>query len=106
MATVTIDDPKTAKDKVIKVKNLGWLLRHASECNRIFIVRHGESQALSAGGELPDGRTWYYYVTFADFGVARKWIKRPSLSHLTHIYLDNAYEFSAVTEQHHIECYG
>ena len=113
-AYVRVYNPYTGNAKTREVTNLGWLIRHGSECNHIRVhkLQHDPNWRahLTAYGNLPDGRQWTYHCNFADYSVALDWVKRPSLSHLTHVYHDGREpghsEYVAVTETRHLECYG
>lgn len=62
------------------VKNLGWLLRHASEARSIEVRANGlngnEATLLVLGDE------WVFYTPFASAAVCEAWIARPSLAGL------------------------
>ena len=69
--------------RVRTVRNLGWLLRHASEVRAITfgVKRDGDSPAWHGRyvmvAELEDGTV--YGTPFADQRVAAQWLSRPSL---------------------------
>jgi hypothetical protein len=59
------------------VKNLGWLVRHASRATSIGIYANGLN-----GNEatlLVTGDGWVFYAPFASRSILLDWIKRPSL---------------------------
>jgi hypothetical protein len=66
-----------------EVKNLGWLLRHARECEVITITRYSGESMHQAGSEcelcvkLRTDR--YFTCRFASFDVCRQWVNRPVL---------------------------
>ena len=64
------------KQKVTKVKNLGWLLRHADDVERFRVLniddpQEGECFLLA---ELTDGRV--YLTTWQSRTVLREWLNR------------------------------
>jgi hypothetical protein len=65
--------------RVRRVKNLGWLLRHAADVHTIVLSR-APVDGNSAHAHLRAiGRQWEYLIDYADIDVARQWIRRPSL---------------------------
>jgi hypothetical protein len=73
--------------KVKVVKNLGWLLKHASQCEKVSITRvsrrdHTEAR-MSAKGTDEHGRQWAYYTLWASYTLACEWAKRRALAHTT-----------------------
>lgn len=85
MATVITPDGRRTP-----VKNLGWLLRHAADVERIEFTTdapHGtfwtaENYILTA--TLRDGTR--YVTPFASAEVFRQWVQRPSLAHVDVAY--------------------
>lgn len=83
------------------VKNLGWLLRHASESYKLEACRDryapGEDGPLEPNllrviGTHPiTGAVWTYWVNFADWSVLQDWITRPAFAHLEHVIDDDRY---------------
>jgi hypothetical protein len=68
------------------VKNLGWLLKHASECQKIFITRAGydnQHAHMYANGMDEQGRLWVYSTLWASYKLACQWVKRRALAHTT-----------------------
>jgi len=65
-----------------KVKNLGWLLRHANEVQCITLANDLEDIKCSCAfiAKLLDGSKCT--IAFSSTAIARKWIKRPLLSHV------------------------
>lgn len=65
-------------NKWIKVKNLGWLLRHASEVEKIFVYQATEPKwACFMVVDLKDNVR--YQTHWADATVCKQWLHRPSL---------------------------
>lgn len=69
------------------VKNLGWLLRHASEVSWVHVHKPvidigGYNAVLTAGTR--DGQV--YAILFADKSILEDWLDRPSLSHVRPIW--------------------
>lgn len=65
------------------VKNLGWLLRHASDVTSVALYSNGlngNEVSLVATGE-----GWVFYSPFACASVAEEWIKRPALAHASKV---------------------
>jgi hypothetical protein len=73
------------------VTNLGWLLRHAREVERITLYpvdragAHGDYSLLVVA--LTRNGT-EYHALFADKTIARKWFGRLSLRHAEHVWSD------------------
>lgn len=63
-------------DKVRKVKNLGWLLRHWQEVDAISVIEWGEGGAFMVAW-LSTGKGDYYAATWASATVCRAWLARP-----------------------------
>jgi hypothetical protein len=65
--------------EVHEVKNLGWLLRHASDVEFISIVRRADSSRWDCDlhVHLTDNRE--YRTPFASFEICKRWIDRPCL---------------------------
>lgn len=63
--------------RVTRVKNLGWLLRHAREANSVQLTR----MEAGAGRMVVTADDWVFVSDFASFDVMSAWVKRPSLSH-------------------------
>lgn len=78
--------------RTVKVKNLGWLLRHAGESYALEAIRYrygpGEDgplrpNLLKVYGTHPvTGHVWTYWTNFADWSVLEDWINRPRFAHL------------------------
>ena len=66
-------------------KNLGWLLRHASEVRVLCLTSESDGGArLSAEGYHANTNPRLEYTFVCDFAsrkVAEQWIRRPSLAH-------------------------
>jgi hypothetical protein len=71
------------------VKNLGWLLKHASEVTRIRFIpvdpegAYGDYDLLVIA-ETEDGTE--YHTLYACVTLAREWFKRPSLRHAQQVW--------------------
>lgn len=79
------DTPNRRYPNVMHVKNVGWLLRHASEVTEICVSKCGQgphyTARLSADGKRADGTEFTYMCDFGSFDVACRWVRRPSLRH-------------------------
>jgi hypothetical protein len=79
------------------VKNLGWLLKHASECQQISIAQIGDSDhapaQMYARGVDAHGEGWEYTTSWGSYTLACQWVKRPSLAHvlIRYRHLGDAY---------------
>ena len=71
MATVTRDGI------MFDVKNLGWLLRHASEAIEIDIDGH----VLIVQGVDAHNRRWMYETKFDNEAILHRWIRRRAFRH-------------------------
>jgi hypothetical protein len=61
------------------VRDLGWLLRHAKEAQRLHItLSQGPSQACWL---VADGADWRYVCLFSDREICRLWIEAPRFRH-------------------------
>jgi hypothetical protein len=58
------------------VKNLGWLIRHASEVESIFLSDRNDGAKCGCvfSARLTDGRV--YVTSFNDYGICKDWISR------------------------------
>lgn len=61
--------------KAKKVKNLGWLLRHASEVRNFKLLRY-KTGGLLIARMLPESKIQSYRCEFADYSIMKKWIIR------------------------------
>lgn len=99
MATVEYFRPGHPTKK-IEVKNLGWLLRHASESTSLIIKRDsykpGQDGALEPNLLLVSGDTedahWIYYTNFASWTVLTEWVNRPRFAHLWNHREEDGYQ--------------
>ncbi len=80
MAATTFPMIVTANGETRSVKNLGWLLHHASEVESLHL-----SPRVDGGGwldaTLTDGTR--YFAEFASWSVLIIWVRRRSLCHAT-----------------------
>lgn len=68
-------------DKVRRVKNLGWLIRHASQVKSFEVARNPDPRwdALLIA-HMTDGAK--YVTDFADISILKAWLLRPSFEGL------------------------
>lgn len=78
--------------RTVEVKNLGWLLRHASESYVLEACRDryrpGEDGPLAPnllrviGTHPVTGAVWTYWTNFSSWSVLEDWIGRRAFAHL------------------------
>lgn len=66
--------------RVASVKNLGWLLRHAAEAERIEVRGNGLNG--NEASLIVSGQGWVFYTPFASAWMLERFIQRPSLAGL------------------------
>lgn len=78
------DDAKRQKGipAARKVKNLGWILRHASEVHTVGTYGFADYVEFVAIGMYAGTSLTFSYITqFADLKLARAFMKRPCFKH-------------------------